>query len=169
MIAREIVIGTVARPRGISGELKITPITDDPHRFLSLKTVFVDGREYRVRSASVNPSGVFVALEGVADRTAAEALRGKSLCVKREDAVKEDGRVFIADLIGCEVRFEDGALVGVLKDVLQYGAADVYVVANGAKTIMFPALERVFLSEDPNRGKIVLDKRAFDEVAVYED
>ena len=63
MIAREIVIGTVARPRGISGELKITPITDDPHRFLSLKTVFVDGREYRVRSASVNPSGVFVALE----------------------------------------------------------------------------------------------------------
>lgn len=169
MLHGKIVIGKVTRPRGISGEVKIEPLTDDPRRFLSLKTVFVDGEPRKVVKAQVTPAGVFVALEGVADRDAAETLRGKLLQVERTDAVKPEGRQFIADLIGCEVRLDDGTSVGALDDVLQYGAADVYVVKSGRRRVMFPALKRVFVDEDPERGVIVLDAKAFSEVAVYED
>lgn len=169
MLSGKIVIGTVARPRGISGEVKINPLTDDPRRFLSLKNVYVDGIARKVVKAQVTPAGVFVALEGVSDRNAAEALRGKELAVEREKAVRPEGRQFIADLVGCEVRLDDGKNVGVLDDVLQYGAADVYVVRSGKNTVMFPALKRLFVSEDPGRGLIVLDSSVFAEVAVYED
>ena len=169
MISDRIVIGTVARPRGIAGEVKINPLTDDPRRFRSLKTVAIGGREYRVVGASVNPAGVYVALEGVNDRDAAEKLRGKELTVPREEAVIADGRVFIADLIGCEVSFTDGETLGVLEDVLQYGAADVYVVRGAKGRVLFPALARVIKEEDPSAGVIVLNREAFSEVAVYED
>lgn len=169
MPGSKVVIGRVARPRGIAGEVKIEPLTDDPRRFLSLKNVYVGGVTRKVVKAQVTPAGVFVALEGVGDRNAAETLRGALLEVERKDAVKPEGRQFIADLIGCEVRLQSGRAVGVLSDILQYGAADVYVVKAGKKTVMFPALKRLFVCEDPESGVIVLDDKAFDEVAVYED
>ena len=103
------------------------------------------------------------------DRDAAEKLRGKELTVPREEAVIADGRVFIADLIGCEVSFTDGETLGVLEDVLQYGAADVYVVRGAKGRVLFPALARVIKEEDPSAGVIALDREAFSEVAVYED
>ena len=169
MLKNKVVIGKVARPRGISGEVKIEPFTDDPRRFLSLKSVYADGVLHKVVKAAVTPAGVFAALEGVGDRDAAEALRGAVLEVEREDAIKPDGRQFIADLIGCEVRLDDGTAVGVVDDILQYGAADVYVVKAGKKSVMFPALKRLFVSEDPERGVIVMDGKVFGEVAVHED
>lgn len=79
MPGSKVVIGRVARPRGIAGEVKIEPLTDDPRRFLSLKNVYVGGVLRKVVKAQVTPAGVFVALEGVGDRNAAETLRGALL------------------------------------------------------------------------------------------
>ena len=81
MPGSKVVIGRVARPRGIAGEVKIEPLTDDPRRFLSLKNVYVGGVTRKVVKAQVTPAGVFVALEGVGDRNAAETLRARSVLV----------------------------------------------------------------------------------------
>lgn len=169
MIENKIIIGSVARPQGVRGELKISPLTNDLHRFEKLKSVYIDNIEYKVSSAKVSQNGVFLTLNGVSDRNTAENFRNKTLSVDRKDAVKKEGEVFIVDIIGCEVYLDDDSYIGIVKDVLQYGSADVYVVSKAKKTVMFPALKRLFLSEDTDAKKIVLSKTAFEEVAVYED
>lgn len=169
MIQSKITVGEVARPHGVGGTLKINPLTDDVRRFEKLKSVFVDGKEYAVSRVSVSQNGVFLTLEGVNDRNAAESFRGKDVQVSRENADVGKGRVLIVDVLGCEVFFEDGEKVGEVTDILQHGAADVYVLEKGKKQILFPALKRVFVSEDYENKKIVVARVAFDEVAVYED
>lgn len=169
MTRDKITIGEVARPHGVGGALKVNPLTDDVRRFEKLKSVFADGKEYAVRHASVSQSGVFLTLEGVDDRNAAEAFRGKRLEVAREDACVAKDRILIVDVLGCSVFFEDGEKVGEITDVLSHGAADVWVMKNGKKQILFPALARLFVSEDYENKKIVVARSAFDEVAVYED
>lgn len=169
MTQDKITVGEVARPHGVGGTLKVNPLTDDVRRFEKLKSVFVDGKEYAVVRASVSQSDVFLTLEGVCDRNAAEAFRGKSLQVRRENANVAKGRILIVDVLGCEVCFEDGEKAGVVTDVLQHGAADVWVLEKGKKQILFPALKRIFVSENYEEKKIVVSRKAFGEVAVYED
>ena len=70
---------------------------------------------------------------------------------------------------GWTVSFEDGEVAGEVVDVLQHGAADVWVLDKDRKQILFPALKRVFVSEDYEAKKIVVSRKAFYEVAVYED
>ena len=101
-----VTVGTVAKPQGIKGEIKISLLTDDNERFYDLKKVSIGGVEYAVACARVSPAGVFLKLNGVDDRNAAELLRGKELRVRREDAVKlPEDRYFIADIIGCRFFF----------------------------------------------------------------
>ncbi len=169
MAQDKITVGEVARPHGVGGTLRVNPLTDDVRRFEKLKSVFVDGKEYAVVRASVSQSGVFLTLEGINDRNAAEAFRGKSLQVTRENASVAKGRILIVDVLGCSVYFEDGEKAGEVTDVLQHGAADVWVIEKGKKQILFPALKRIFVSEDYENKKIVVSRKAFGEVAVYED
>lgn len=164
-----IVIGNISKPQGVRGEVKITPLTDDAERFLKLKKVFVDDKEYAVDNSRVSPNGVYLKLKGIDDRNAAELLRNKDLTVLRQDAVKLDkDRYFIVDIIGCEVT-TDGEKIGKLVDVLQYGAADVYVISTKKGRAMIPAIARILLDVDIENKKITLDKEAFDDLAVYEE
>ena len=48
-----LTVGKIAKPQGVMGELKISPLTDDVNRFKSLKTVFIDGKEYKVTKARI--------------------------------------------------------------------------------------------------------------------
>lgn len=165
-----VTVGTVAKPQGIKGELKINPLTDDNMRFLDLKKVFVGGVEYAVAFARVSPAGVFVKLDGVNDRNAAELLRGKQLQVERKDAVKlPEGRYFIADVIGCDVLM-DGKKIGTVKDVLQYSSTDIYEAAltRGGK-VFFPAVKEAVEEIDVEKGVMIVNAQKFAEVALYEN
>lgn len=169
----KIVIGRISRPQGIRGELKIFPLTDDLSRFLRLKSVFLEGEEapLRVLSARVNGPDVFLYLEKVIDRNAAELLRGRTLSVPREEAEKPEGTWFICDLVGLPVRFEDGEELGILSEVLTQRGTDVFWVKKPGqkKGVLFPFLERVVRKISPETGEIVLDRAAFAEVACFED
>ena len=164
-----LVIGNIAKPQGVRGEVKVSPLTDDAARFTRLKKVFVDKKEYDVHSAKGLPNGVFVKLKGVDDRNAAELLRGKDIEVDREDAVKlPKDRYFIVDVVGCDI-YTDDVRIGRLTDVLQYGAADVYVISTAKGNAMVPAIDRILKEVSVADKKIVLDTEAFDDLAVYEE
>lgn len=164
-----LTVGKIAKPQGVGGELKITPLTDDVNRFKSLNSVFIDGKEYSVVKARISPNGVFLTLDGVSDRNTAELLRNKDLEVDRKDAVRLDkDRYFIVDVISCDV-FVGEEKIGSLVDVLQYGSADVYVISTKKGKAMIPAIKRILVDVDVNSKKIVLDKQAFDDLVVYEE
>ena len=164
-----LTVGKIAKPQGVGGELKILPLTDDVNRFKSLKTVFVDGREYSVIKARISPNGVFLTLDGVNDRNVAEQLRNKDVEVDRKDAVRlEKDRYFIVDVISCEV-FVGEEKIGKLVDVLQYGSADVYVISTKKGKAMIPAIKRILVDVDVENKQIVLDRQAFEDLVVYEE
>jgi 16S rRNA processing protein RimM len=170
-----LLIGTIGKAVGLKGQVRVRPFTDDPERFYDLEEIWVlDGGKYstvKVAETNVNGQAVTLRLEGVESREAAEKLNGKSLYIKREDAVELPPDVyFIADIIGCTVEDNEGRFLGKLAEVLQHGAADVYVLRGGpGGEILFPALKAVILSTDTAAGKIVVDAARFKEVAVLED
>ena len=164
-----LTVGKIAKPQGVGGELKILPLTDDVNRFKSLKSVFIDGKEYSVIKARISPNGVFLTLDGINDRNVAEQLRNKNVEVDRKDAVRlEKDRYFIVDIISCEV-FVGEEKIGKLVDVLQYGSADVYVISTKKGKAMIPAIKRILVDVDVENKKIVLDRQAFDDLVVYEE
>lgn len=162
-------VGTIAKPQGIRGEVKVQPHTDDPQRFMSLKWVWIDGQKVPITHARVLQNTVYITLEGINDRNEAELLRGKELMVDRENAAPlPKGRYYIVDLIGLTVEDRQGRMLGRLADVIQAGGNDVYSI-EGERGFLFPALKRVILSVDLAEKRMVLDEEALSEVAVYED
>lgn len=161
-----LTIGLVLKPQGIRGELKIKPFTDSAENFYGLKRIFLDGVEYKILTVRTGPDVVFLGLRGVPDRNAAELLRGKHVQIPRDEAPEiEEGRYYIADILGSEVVTSEGEHLGVLTDV-RGAATDIYTIKSGDKEIMFPALKEVILNIDPAGKKITVDKKRFLEVAV---
>ena len=146
-------IGQIANSHGINGELKVVPLTDDITRFRRLTEVYVEEKKdgYRLltpKSSRVHKDMVLLTVAEIADKTAADRLKGKYLCVKDEDAIKlPEGRYFIFQLEGLTV-VEDGVVLGTLTEVLQPGANDVYVVDDGKRKIYVPAIKSVILDVD---------------------
>ena len=163
-----IEIGKVLKPQGIRGELKVLPITDDVNRFIDLKSVLIDNSEYFVISSAVRDGYVYICFKGIDDRNKAEALRDKYLTVKRDDAVKQDGRFFVVDVIGSKV-FVGEEYIGELLDIYDNGGGEIYVIKSGRKTISFPNVNGVIISIDVDKKEVVLDSKKFDEVALYEN
>ncbi|MEY8390306.1 ribosome maturation factor RimM [Lachnospiraceae bacterium 45-W7] len=126
-------VGAIATTHGVRGEVKVFPMTDDVNRFKRLKKVFLDvGSEYRemeILQVKFFKNMAILKFKGIDNINDIEKYKGRGLFVTRDQAVKcEKDEYFIADLIGMEVTTEAGELLGKLKDVLQTGANDVYLV-----------------------------------------
>ena len=169
-----LLLGEIVRPQGIRGEVKVKHFTDDPYRFEDLETVYIKrGNTYEpigVTSARVQKDDVYLTLEGIDDRNAAEKLRNVQLWVDRAHAVElSEDEVFIADILGAKAYDTKGNEIGVLKDVLTPGGVDGFVFDTPKGTLMMPALKTVLLTMDADEGRIVLDEAKLEEVALYED
>ena len=177
MLTDYLLIGAVVKPQGIKGLVKIKPITDSPQRFLDLDNLLVgmpDEKQQRpmlIEEIAVREEFVYARLNGSSSREDAEKLRGLLLYVKREDAVQlAEDQNFIVDLIGCQVLDSKGEEIGFLKEVLQPGANDVYIIKlKNHKTMMIPALKRVVPVIDLSKRQIIVNESLLDEVAVIED
>lgn len=168
-----LIIGQIVKPQGVKGQLKVKVISENANRFDNIKTIFINrDNEYEavnVLDASTRGEFAYITLEGINDRDAAEKCRNTFLYVDRENAIKlEPDRYFICDLIGTSVYTESGEKIGVLKDILQTGTADIYCV-EGERNIMFPAIKKLIEEYDLEAKKIIVNSETLKEVAVYED
>ena len=160
-------IGLILKPQGIRGEIKVLPLTDDPHRFIGLKQAFLseEKKPVRIMGARVGKDAVYLFLEKIYDRTAAESVRGQFIYIDREHAVKlPEGRYFIADLIGCEAVDLNGNRLGILKEVLQPGANDVYIVQRpDGSELLIPVVDAFIKDIDIKSLKITVDASMLQE------
>lgn len=163
---KQLLIGQITKPQGVRGEVKVKPYTDSAEDFIGLKRIFIDGTEYKILSVRCAPDAVFLNLRGVADRNAAELLRGKELVIPRDEAPElEEGVYYIADILGSEVVTEEGEVLGKLTDVKQ-ASTDIYTIEKDGKEILFPVADGVVLSVDPENMRVIVDKKRYQEVAV---
>lgn len=164
-----LAVARILKPQGVRGELKVLPLTDLPDDLLGITEVVVNGKTFAVRSVSARGGFCYFIFDGVCDRNAAELLRDNEIFVDTAHRPKlKEGHFYISDLIGSDIVDENGRVLGVLSDVLQYGAADVYEV-NADKPFSFPAIKAVITEYAPQDGKIFINSTELEKVAVYED
>lgn len=153
-------IGKILNAHGVRGELKVEPLTDDPARYTVLKQVYIEDRKkqytlYDVESVRFHKEQVLVKLKGIDDMDAAKAVKHQHLAINKSDRMPlEDGAYYIDDLIGLDV-YEGERKLGILKEVLQPGANDVYVVDSPIyPELLIPALKTVILKVDLEAGRM---------------
>lgn len=155
-------IGQIVNTHGIKGEVKVYPLTDDAARFDKLKDVYIESKgemtKYQVESAKHMKNTVILKLKGIDSMNDAEKLRQLYLKVGRWDAVRlPKDTFFVCDIIDSDVYDIHGELLGQLKDVLQTGANDVYVVKKDSKEILIPALKSVVKEINLQSKKIIVE------------
>ena len=153
-------VGIISSTPGIRGEVKVFPTTDDPQRFKKLDRVLLDNgkekRELKIQSVKFFKQFVIVKFAEINDINDVEQYKGSSLFVTRKQAVKLDkDEYFIADLIGISVIAQKEQLKGILKDVIETGANDVYVIAlSDGRELLLPAIKECVLSVDIEKGEM---------------
>lgn len=123
-----VLLGTIASAHGIRGEVVLRTYTGDPEAIAGYGPLSdSDGRRnFKIKSARLTPKGVIARLDGIADRNAAEALRGVDLYVARARLPKPaDKEYYYADLIGLSARNEGGEEIGWIVNVVNFGAGDL--------------------------------------------
>ena len=155
-------VGVISSTHGLKGEVKVFPTTDDPERFRKLKTVFLDtGKDYQlltITGVRFFKNQVILKFKEFQDINEVERYRGRDLLIKREQAVPlGENENFIVDLIDLEVFDDTEHRLGILTDVLQTGANDVYVVeTEEGKEILLPAIPSCILEVDLENGRMLV-------------
>ena len=140
-------VGVITTTHGVRGEVKVFPTTDDARRFKKLKNVYLDlGRELlpvTVEGVKFFKQMVIVKFKEINDMDKAATYRNKDILIDREDAMPlKENEFYICDLIGLKVFTDEGEELGVLTEVLQTGANDVYeVTLPNKETVLIPYIE----------------------------
>jgi 16S rRNA processing protein RimM len=160
-----VLLGVVAAPHGVRGLVRIKSFTEDPRSLGAYGALSDESgkKEYRVEALSAARGAVLARIEGVADRTAAEALRGLRLYVERARLPKTGEREWYeADLIGLAAVGKDGRDWGKVIAFHDFGAGSVMEVSGGAsaKPVMLPFTDEAVPEIDVEGGKVVIDPPA---------
>jgi len=157
-------IGTITKPQGVRGELRVFPTTDDPSRFAQLVgeeiTLRLNGteRKHKILQAREHKNIVLVKLDGINDRNAAETLIRGVICIPENLALPlEEGEYFVRDLVGLTVQDENGSYIGKLTRVMHTNANDVYIIeATENDSFMIPAIKSVVLAVCMQQKKMTI-------------
>ena len=160
MIHDFLEIGTIVGTHGIHGELRVNPACDGPEFFAGFDMLYYDARgenPVRVMGVRAHKNLALLRLEGVDSIEAAQALRSKTLFFRRADARLEEGRYFIAELIGCAVYAfgEPDLCYGEICDVSQTGANDVWHIrTRDGGEVLIPVIGDVVKAVDVEAGRV---------------
>lgn len=154
-----IAIGEVQSPHGVRGDFHVRILTDFPKRFKQLRRVYVgeDHRPYEVQRARVGAETALLKLAGIDSPEAARGLLHLLIYVPVAEAVPlGKDEYYWYQIIGLEVWTTDGRYLGKIRDILETGSNDVYVVEGPQGEVLVPAIEDVVSSVDLERGRMTV-------------
>ncbi len=157
-----LLLGRFGAPHGVRGEIRLHSFTGDPLAITTYDglTDKIGARGFKLLSVRPQGKDMLVAkVEGVDDRAGAEALNGVELYLPRELLPAPDEEEFyVADLIGLRAETREGAEIGVIVAVRNFGAGDILEIAPvaGGETLMFPFTKAVVPTVDLSAGRVVI-------------
>ena len=155
-------VGVITTTHGVRGEVKVYPTTDEPQRFLDLEYVLLDtGKELRrldIKNVRFFKNLVILKFDGIDNINDIEMYKGRDLWVPREEAQElDEDEYYIGDLIGMEVVLEDNTHFGTLKDVMETGANDVYIIDSLEHgEVLIPAIRECILDVDMDEERMTI-------------
>ena len=169
-------IGVITTTHGIRGEVKVFVTTDSPERFKEVKDVILRGEKEEIKTeiTGVKFFKDMAIVKFACFNTPEEAVkfRQADIMIDRKDAQPlEEGEYYIADLIGCrvlldaeslpllksskkEIQADEEGCIGTVKDVLQTGANDVYIIDTSAGELLIPVIKDCIRNVDIEKGEI---------------
>ncbi len=156
-------LGQIVNTRGLRGEIKVNPYTENMERFEEFQKVYVktkkETKEYIIERVSYSKNQVILKLKGIDHIDYAEKLRGGMIIVMKQDLEPlPEGVYYLADLIGLDVYTESGDLLGKVDDIYNTGANDIYVVKDElGKQKLLPGIDEVIKQIDLDNGKIIVN------------
>ena len=164
-----VVLGVITGSHGVSGRVRVKPFTQTPEAVADYGLVRIGEGSHKIKITGAAKGQVIVALEGVRDRDAADALRGMELTVPRSsldaegvgsDDAEEDGQGwFQADLVGLGVETAAGEKLGSVAGIYDFGAGDLLEIApaTGGETVMMAFTHANVPEVDVEGGRLVVD------------
>ena len=156
------VVGVIARPHGIRGQVIVNPATDFPEaRFAAGSTLFVI-KEGRIQPVTVTTSRMHqgrpvIGLEGVSDMDAARELAGLEFRIPVESlAALPEGSYYHHDLIGCVVETPDGTTIGMVSSVEGDMGNTRLVVQRDSGELLIPLASDICTAIEPSAKRIVI-------------
>lgn len=156
-------IGKIIGAHGIKGEIILFPITDEPERLKELEYFLIDGTRYAVSSVRFHKGNALVSSPDVADRTAAEKLKGRFVSLYRQDATPlSEGEYYIQDLVGLDIidkqRVRRGKITDIIQnktsaDIIEYELeGETYLMAFTKENVTLVDIKGGFLEADFGAG-----------------
>ena len=156
MTDKRVALAAVAGAHGVKGEVRLKLFSDSAASLARHQDVYVGGARCRLLFARDGGKTAIARLEGVSDRSAAEALRGSLVEVDRSALPPlEAGEYYHADLVGLPCADREGNPVGIVTAVENYGAGDLLEIElpNG-KRLLIPFRDGI---ADLEEGGVALD------------
>jgi 16S rRNA processing protein RimM len=156
-----ILIGKVIRSHGLKGLVRIESYAESRETFLDAEEVFLEGpsgETVKHGVIAITPSNKFflLKLESVDSREQAERYRGSNIYIKKGRLSRQSDEFFWFELIGLPVYLETGTRVGVIRHIVPAPGHDIFVVQEGEKEILIPAVHDVVKEVDLENGKVVI-------------
>jgi 16S rRNA processing protein RimM len=155
-----MLIGRVAAPFGVRGEMKIEPLTDFPERFNSLTVVYVGPtrERHKVERTRMHGDRILVRLDGVSTPEQVGDYRGAELFVPRGEASPlPPGHFYLEDAVGLEVETTEGTAIGTVTEVLKTGSNEVFVVGRDRGAVLIPVIKDAIAELDMDRRRVVVE------------
>lgn len=155
-----ICLGVIGTAHGLDGAVLVRSFTADPADIASYGPLHdAEGRMFELKVRRITPKGVIVKIEGVADRTAAEALKGTELFVDRSKLPGTDeDEYYYADLIGLTAEDRNGKRIGTVASLDNFGAGDIIeITRDDGRNEMWPFTKQVVVMVDMTGRRLVMD------------
>ncbi len=157
-----ITIGKIVNTQGHRGDVRVIPLTDFPERFDAMEKALVElnGQTMLMNIERTYPHKKFIVIKfaGIDDMNAAERLKNATLLIHRDELMPlPEDTFYIFDIVGMEVFAGDGRRLGQVRDVLQTGANDVFIVEGATmRPLLIPALKKVVCNVDMEQKKMTV-------------
>lgn len=155
--------GEISGVFGVKGLVKVFSFTDPRENILAYSPWILQKnnqtREVKIVGGQRHGNNVVAELDGVSDRDAALALMGWKILIRKQQLPKtEPGEYYWADLVGLNVKTEQGVSLGKVDNLLETGANDVLVVLDGETERLIPFLQQqTILHIDLDAGLMIVD------------
>ena len=154
-----VLLGKITAAVGIKGEVRVFSYIEDKTRFSAIKNVLVGTKPYTIEYSRVQKGMVVVKFSEISDRNSSELLKNLEISCNKEDFGKlPEDMYFTDELIGLKVQDDKGTLVGVLSDITNNPAHDIYEITldGSGKKFLLPAVKEFVLNVDFDKGVIVV-------------
>jgi 16S rRNA processing protein RimM len=164
MPASRVCLGQIVGVHGVRGLVRVKLFAEDPASLTAYGPLSNEAGTRRFALVPQSPAkGVWVTrVEGVADRSAAEALQGTTLWVDRAalPPAEDEDTFYHADLIGLRADLADGTPLGTVRAVHDFGAGELLEIAGAGGSVMMPFTRAAVPVVDVAGGRIVVDPPA---------